>query len=154
MISGRETFEEINRHVNQAQSEIERADREASDLTAQLSRMRLEETEQFQKLAEFRLDDIRKGAVASRLDHAHRAVLAFLDQHKQALAQLDKDINRAQEKLEELEQQRESQRGKRDQALEALEEKIAQSRAALEKTAEYHAQQDRATAANEVARKI
>ena len=55
MITGRDTFQEINRHVRQAQTQIEAADREADELKTQLSRMRLEETEQYQKLAEFRL---------------------------------------------------------------------------------------------------
>jgi uncharacterized coiled-coil protein SlyX len=61
MITGRDTLQEINDHVLQAQSQIENADREMNNLTSLLSRLRIEEAEQFRQLARFRLDEMNAG---------------------------------------------------------------------------------------------
>ena len=61
MITGRDTLQEINDHVLQAQSQIENADREMDNLTSHLSRLRIEEAEQFRQLARFRLDEMNAG---------------------------------------------------------------------------------------------
>ena len=46
MITGRDTLQEINDYVLQAQSKIESADREMDKLTSRLGRLRLEKAEQ------------------------------------------------------------------------------------------------------------
>ena len=65
MITGRDTLQEINNHVLQAQSRIEAVDREMDDLNAQLNQLRIETAEQYRELAKFRLDEIRAGNVTS-----------------------------------------------------------------------------------------
>ena len=85
MITGRDTLQEINDHILQAQSQIENADREMDNLNSRVSELRIEEADQFRQLAKFRLDEMSAGQVTARLDKVHHAVPAFLDQHKQAL---------------------------------------------------------------------
>jgi septal ring factor EnvC (AmiA/AmiB activator) len=107
MITGRDTLQEINDHVLQSQSQIDNADREMDNLTSRLSRLRIEEAEQFRQLARFRLDEMNAGHMAARLDKAHHAVPAFLDQHKQALAELENKLEQVKQSQQKLEQQRE-----------------------------------------------
>ena len=89
MITGRDTLQKINDYVLQAESKIEYADREMDKLTSRLGGLRLEEAEQFQKLARFRLGEINAGHMVARLDKAHQVVQAFLEHHKHALAELE-----------------------------------------------------------------
>lgn len=153
MITGRDTLQEINSHVLQAQSRIEDADREMDGLNEQLNRLRLETAEQYRQLARFRLDEVRAGNVTARLDKAHRAVPAFLDQHKQALIALEKSIGQIQQRQQALEAQRETLCDARDKAADALGQQIAKSKSALEKTEDYHRQQEKTSTAAQVARR-
>ena len=79
MSTGRDTLQEINDHILQAQSQIENADREMENLNARLSELRIEEANQFRQLAKFRLDEMNAGQVATRLDKVHHAVPTFLN---------------------------------------------------------------------------
>ncbi len=153
MITGRKTLEEIDNHVLQAQNRIADADREMEDLNAQLNRLRIETTEQYRELARFRLDEIRAGNVTDRLDKVYLAVQALIEQHKQALESLDKDIAQGQQRQQTLNQQRETRRDARDRAADALEKQIENTRSALEKTEGYRLQQEKSVAADRVARR-
>ena len=117
MITGRDTLQQINDYVLQAQSQIESADREMNKLTWRLGRLRIEEAEQFQKLARFRLGEINAGHMVARLDKAHQVVQAFLEHHKHALAELESGLEQIKQSQQKLEQQRESRIDARDQAL-------------------------------------
>ena len=102
MITGRDTLQEINDHVLQAQSQIENADREMDKLTSRLGGLRLEEAEQFQKLARFRLGEINAGHMVARLTKAYHVVEAYLEHQRQAMAELESDLeqlNQSQQKL-------------------------------------------------------
>jgi chromosome segregation ATPase len=153
MMTGKETLQKINSHVLKVQAQIEEADREADALTERLNRLRLEEAEQYRRLAEFRLDQIRAGTMTERLNEAHRAAAAFMEQHKQSLSALEKDIVDIEQKLKILEHQREARRGERDEAEDALELQIERSKAALDQTEEYRSRQEAVAAAAEVARR-
>ena len=153
MITGRDTLQEINDHVLQAQSQIENADREMGTLTSRLSRLRLEEAEQFRQLAKFRLDEMNAGHMAARLDKAHHAVPTFLDQHKQALAELENELKQVKQSQQKLEQQRESQIDARDKAVEALQRQLARSKEKLEQDEGYRRQQEKAIRTAEVTRR-
>ncbi len=150
MITGRDTLAEINDHVLQAQSQIENADREMGNLTSRLSSLRIEEAEQFRQLARFRLDEINAGQMAARLDKAHHAVPALLDQHKQALAELENGLEHVKQSQQKLEQQRESQINARDKAVEALQQQIAKSKETLEQDEGYRRQREKAIRTAEV----
>ena len=151
MITGRDTLQEINDYVLQAQSQIENADREMDNLTSRLSRLRIEEAEQFRQLARFRLDEMNAGQMAARLDKAHHAVPAFLDQHKQALAELENGLEQEKQSQQKLEQQRESRIDARDKAVEALQRQLEMSKGKLEQDEGYRLQQEKAVRAAEVA---
>ena len=151
MITGRDTLQEINDYVLQAQSQIENADREMDNLTSRLSRLRIEEAEQFRQLARFRLDEMNAGQMAARLDKAHHAVPAFLDQHKQALAELENGLEQEKQSQQKLEQQRESRIDARDKAVEALQRQLEMSKGKLEQDEGYRLQQEKAVRTAEVA---
>jgi hypothetical protein len=151
MITGRDTLQEINNHVLQAQSQIENADREMDSLTSNLSRLRIEEAEQFRQLAGFRLDEMKAGHMAARLDKAHHAVPAFLDQHKQALAEIEHELEQVKLSQQKLERQRDSRINERDKAVEVLQRQLEISKEKLEQDDGYRLQKEKAVRAAEVA---
>jgi len=153
VISGRDTLQEINNHVMQAQSRIADADREMNDLNSQLNRSHIETAEQYRELAKFRLDEIKAGTVTDRLNKAHLAVPAFMDQHKQALEALEKDIIKGQQRQQMLNQQRETCRDARDRAADAFQKQLQISKSALETTEEYMRQHEKLAAAVLIARR-
>ena len=153
MITGRDTLQEINDHVLQAQSQIENADREMENLISHLSRLRIEEAEQFRQLAKFRLDEMSAGHMAARLDKAHHALPTFLDQHKQALAELENGLEQVKQSRQKLEQQRESQIDARDQAVETFQRQLARSKEELEQDEGYRLLKEKAVRAAEVTRR-
>jgi len=153
MITGRETFQEINDHLLRAQFNLAASDRELSQLNTQLNQLRLETAEQYRRLARFRLDEQRAGGVTTRLEKANQAVPALLQQHQQALAALEKEIGRLYQHQQELEAQREKLRDERDRAADTLQGQIAKSRAALEQTGAYQKARQAAALAVQVARR-
>jgi len=153
MITGRDTLQEINDHLLQAQSQIENADREMENLNSRLSELRIEEADQFRQLAKFRLDEMGAGQVAARLDKVHHAVPTFLDQHKQALVELDNKLEQLKQSRQKLEQQRESGINLRDQAVETLQRQLEESKKKLEQDQDYQLQKEKAIRAAEVTRR-
>jgi chromosome segregation ATPase len=153
MITGRDTLQEINDHVLQAQSQIEIADREMDNLTSHLSRLRIEEAEQFRQLAKFRLDEINAGNMAARLDKAHHAVPAFLDQHKQALSKLEHGLEELKQRQQKLEQERGSRINARDEAVQGFQRQLQKSKEKLERDESYRLQKEKAVRATEVTRR-
>jgi len=153
MITGRDTLQEINDHVLQAQSQIENADREMANLNSRLSELRIEEADQFRQLAKFRLDEMSAGQVAARLDKVHHAVPTFLDQHKQALAELDNKLEQIKQSRQKLEQQRETGINVRDKAIETLQRQLEESKTKLEQDQDYQLQKEKAIRAAEVTRR-
>jgi hypothetical protein len=150
MITGRDTLQEINDHVLQAQSQIENADRELDTLVSRLYSLRIEEAEQLRQLARFRLDEMSASHMAARLDKAHHAVPAFLEQHKQALTELETKLEQIKQSQQKLEQQRESRINERDKAFEALQRQLKKSKETLERDDGYRLQQEKAVRAAEV----
>jgi hypothetical protein len=153
MITGRDTLQEINDHVLQAESQIENADREMENLNARLSELRIEEADQFRQLAKFRLDEMSAGQVVARLDKVHHAVPTFLDQHKQALVELDNKLEQLKQSRQKLEQQHETGINVRDKAVEALQRQLEESKKKLEQDQDYQLQKEKAIRAAEVTRR-
>jgi chromosome segregation ATPase len=153
MITGRDTLQEINDHILQAQSQIENADREMENLTSHLSRLRIEEAERFRQLARFRLDEMNADHMAARLDKVHHAVPTFLDQHKQALTELDSGLEQINQSRQKLEQQRESRIHARDKAVETLQRQLENSKEKLEQDEGYRLLKEKALRAADVTRR-
>jgi len=150
--SGRNTLQEINNHVVQAQSRIAEADREMDDLNAELNRARIEMAEQYRELARFRLDDIKAGDVTDRLNKVYLAVPTYMDEHKQVLESIKKNIIQSQERQQQLEQKRETSRDEHDRIAGAFEKQLQVSRSALEKTEAYRGRLEKLNAALQIAR--
>ncbi|MDQ1333255.1 MAG: hypothetical protein QG552_205, partial [Thermodesulfobacteriota bacterium] len=153
MISGRDTLQEINNHMMQAQSRLADADREMNDLNSQLNQSRIEMAEQYRELAKFRLDEMKAGTVTDRLNKAHLAVPAFMDQRNRALEALENNIIKSQHRQEMLNQQRETCRDARDRAADAFQKQLQISKSALETTEEYMRQHEKLAAAVLIARR-
>jgi hypothetical protein len=153
MITGRDTLQEINDYLLQAQSRIENADRKIEDLNSRLSQLRIDEAVQFRQLARFRLDEMSAGNLASRLDKAHHAVPAYLERHRQALTELENQLEKENQSLQNLNQQRESRIDARDRAVEALQEQLEKSKKDLEHDEDYRRQREKAVRAAEVTRR-
>ncbi|MGD1972603.1 MAG: hypothetical protein PVH37_05000 [Desulfobacterales bacterium] len=153
MITGRDTLQEINNHVLQAQFQIENADREMENLNSRLSKLRIEEADQFRQLAKFRLDDLSAGQMTARLDKVHHAVPTFLDQHKHALVELDHKLEQLKQSRQKLEQQHESGINLRDKALETLQRQLEEIKKKLEQDQDYRRQKEKAVRAAEVTRR-
>jgi hypothetical protein len=153
MITGRDTLQQINDYVLQAQSQIESADLEMDKLTSRLGRLRVEEAEQFQRLARFRLGEMNAGHMVARLNKAHQVVQAFLEHHKDALAELESGLEQIKQSQRKLEQQRESRIDARDQAVEEFERQLEKSKEKLEQDEGYRRQQEKALRAAEVSRR-
>ena len=153
MITGRDTLQQINDYVLQAQSQIESADREMDKLTSRLGRLRIEEVEQFRKLARFRLGEMNAGHMTARLDKAHQVVQAFLEHHKHALAELESGLEQLKHSQQKLEQQRESRINARDQAVEEFQRQLEKSKEKLEQDEGYRRQQEKTVRAAEVTRR-
>jgi hypothetical protein len=150
MITGRDTLQEINGYILQAQSQIENADREMDNLNSRLSELRIEEADQFRQLAKFRLDEMNANHMAARLDKLHHAVPAFLDRHKQALAELDNKLAQIKQSRQQLERQRETGINERDKAVETLQRHLEESKKKLEQDQAYRLQKEKAIRAAEV----
>lgn len=153
MISGRDTLQEINNHMMQAQSRLADADREMNDLNSQLNQSRIEMAEHYRELAKFRLDEMKAGTVTDRLNKAHLAVPAFMDQRNRALEALENNIIKSQHRQEMLNQQRETCRDARDRAADAFQKQLQISKSALETTEEYMRQHEKLAAAVLIARR-
>ncbi len=150
MITGRDTLHEINNHVLQAQLQIENVDREMDNLNSRLSKLRIEEADQFRQLAKFRLDAMKADHIAARLEKVHQAVPAFLDQHKQALTELDDRLEEIKQYRQKLDQQRDSGINVRDKAVETLQLQLEKSKKKLEQDQSYRLQKKKAIQAAEV----
>ena len=128
MITGRDTLQEINDYVLQAESKIEYADREMEKLTSRLGRLRLEQAEQFRKLARFRLGEMNSGHMVARLTKAYHVVEAYLEHQRQAMAELESDLEQLNQFQQKLEQQRKSRIDERDKAVEAFQRQLEKSK--------------------------
>jgi chromosome segregation ATPase len=153
MITGRDTLQEINDYVLQAESKIEYADREMETLNSRLGGLRLDKAEQLQKLARFRLGEMNAGHMVARLTKAHQVVQAYFDYHKQAMAELESSIKQLNQSQQKLEQQRASRINARDQAVEAFERQLEKSKEKLQQDEAYRIQKEKALRAADVSRR-
>ena len=153
MITGRDTLQEINDHILQAQSQIESAGHRMDELSSRLNTLRFEVAEQYRQLAKFRLDELHANRMISRLDKADQAILAFLDKRSQALSELQNKLKECIARQQKLEQERVVQQDARDKAIDTLQRQIESSKAHLEQTESYRLQKENAARAAQVAQR-
>ena len=153
MRSGRDTLQEINRHIRQAHVELESASGRLEELNRELTSIRVDTAEHFRQLARYRLDDLKAEHLIGHLDNVDRTALGLLEKHREANASLSERIESSQERLRVLEQRRSELQDQRDTAGEALEERLEKTRSRIVETEAYRRQEDRAEQAAEVARK-
>ncbi len=153
MIAGRDMLQEIDQHIDRANSEIESAGGHLEGLTRELNAVRLDTAEHFRQLARYRLDDLKAERLIGHLDDVDRIALALLEKHREAKAALSDRIAAVQERQRTLEKQRKTLQDARDAAGEALEERLKQVRARIGATEAYQQQKARADSAADVARK-
>ena len=147
MLNGRDTLGIINQHIMSASTEIENAQKQLSALNQRLSDIRRRTTERYRQLARFRLDELSADRLISRLDDTDRTLLQLLKQKNQALHDLEARIKASVSRQSELAANREAQEDRRDEALEALENKLEQIKADLKQDDSYTVQETTATLA-------
>jgi hypothetical protein len=153
MITGRDTLQKINDYVLQAESKIEYADREMEKLASRLGRLRLEQAEQFRKLARFRLGEMNSGHMVARLTKAYHVVEAYLEHQRQAMAELESDLEQLNQSQQKLEQHRDSRIDERDKAVEAFQRQLEKSKEKLKQDEGYRIQKEKALRAAAVSRR-
>lgn len=151
MITGRDNLQLINQHLQQAQTAQEDAGQRLGELHRQLDALRRETGERFRELARLRLDDLQASQLVSRLDETDQATLKLLEKLKQARHDLQERISANISRKQQLEEQRKELERRRDEAGEAVQRQVEQTRKRVTETDAYRQQQQRAQDALAVA---
>ena len=152
MMTGRDNLQLINQHLQQAQTAQEEAGGRLGELHRQLNALRQETGERYRQLARLRLDQLQASQLVSRLDETDRAILALLEQLKQARQDLQARINANISRKQQLEEQRKELERQRDEAGQGLQRQLEETRKRITETDAYRQQQERVQAAAAVAR--
>ncbi len=144
MVTGRDNLELINQHINQAQTEQERAGRRLEELHQHLNAVRLKTGERYRALARLRLDDLQASQVISHLEATDQTVLSLLEKRQQIHTNLDEQLKASVSRQRQLEEQRKELERQRDEAGEAMQSRLEQTRKRLEDSEAYRQQQQRA----------
>jgi len=153
MISGRDTFQVIHENISQVRSETERNGKKLLELNERINRFRFEEAEQYRNLAKFRLDKALAENLITGLEKSDLAIMALLEKKNLTINKLDQDIKKNIAKQDALEDSRKVFEKKCDDAMEAIENRLAKTQKLIEKTDAYRDQKEKVTRAIEIAKK-
>ncbi len=151
MWTGQQTLESIDQALSQLRRQAQELDTQVQRSSTELVALRQREGERFRRLAEVRLDQLTHGNVVSGLDDADLRVKEILIERTEALADLQTQIERCEQRQTELEQSREGQRKQVAEAAERLDRAEAATQARLRDDDSYRAQLDKTGAAEAVA---
>lgn len=151
MLSGRQTLFQLSSTLQSARSELQRLDQELQANSLTMAANRQQQAQALKQLAAMRLDAIREGEVAKRIDAADYKVREILDRRRDAISQLHERVARATEALSALEQQRDRLHEEVDAAAQALAEREAEVQGKLQSDPAFQAQLDKTRTADAVA---
>ncbi len=89
MINGTDQLAIINQHINTAHSGLDAIHKRKESANQRLVQLRNQMTEEYRKLARFRLDELTANRMITQLDETDRVVLKLLERRAQALQELD-----------------------------------------------------------------
>jgi chromosome segregation ATPase len=151
MLTGRQTLDHLSTTLRTARNELERLDRELQATSNSIAMNRRHQAQALKRLAAMRLDAIRQGDVAKRIDSADSEVQKILDRRQTAIAVLNERVSATRSALLDLEERRERLHDEVDSAAQVLAEREGTVQMALESDAEFQAQIDRTHEADAIA---
>jgi hypothetical protein len=131
MISGTDQLEIINQNINSARSGLDAIHKRKESVNQRLVQLRNQMTEEYRKLARFRLDELTANRVVTQLDQTDRAVLKLLERRAQALQELDTAIEQSSARQAPLNEEREQTIRKRDDLVKQIDEHAAEIKSHL-----------------------
>jgi chromosome segregation ATPase len=152
MMTGRDNLLLINQHLQQVQTAQEEAGRRLGELQRQLDVLRQETGERYRELARLRLDNLQANQLVSRLDETDQVTLKLLEKLTQARHDLEEQIQANLSRKGQLEEQRKELERRRDEAGEAAQRQLEQTRKRIMETDDYRRQQERVREAVAVAK--
>ena len=132
MVTGRDNLQLLNQHVYQAQAQQEQAGRRLENLHRQLDALRLETSDSYRELAKFRLDDLQAQQAISRLNETDQVILSLVENLKQSRINLKEQIKASVSRQQQLKSKGKSWHGRRDEAGEAMQQQLEQTRKRLQ----------------------
>ena len=147
MITGRQALSSIESSIASERTEIDQMEAQLRDLLGEEEVLRKHVLDDFRRLAQLRLDELREGRVLEEIDRVERQALSLLAQRDQAKVKIDRD-------LEDIERELASVKLERDEKSDAIEALEADIERAEDATHSRLAQNTDFTNQTEAARKL
>ena len=141
MIHGRDQLAVIDEHIAGAQNGIDSTHRRLEAASQRRTQIRNQTTEEFRRLAKFRLDELSANRLVARLDDTDRAVLSLLERRGRELNALEAEIEEAAARQSALKSERERPVLRRDELVTEIDQHAADIRARLNGQEGYRSQQ-------------
>ncbi len=144
MYSGRKALTDIDTSLQKIRSQLSQTDYDLERNGQQLLGLRQQESETYRQLAKMRLDAMQADQLTTQLDFAERQASQLLIQRNDQIEAVAKKIESSQKLQLELDKQRIEQAIQLDDAVESLDDLLANVDAQLERDPSYQNQQIRA----------
>jgi hypothetical protein len=152
MISGQQTLASIDGAMNEARGKVAAIEAQIADANAELAELQQAQTGDYRALARLRVDLVASGTLIQHLDQAEAQVARLLQQRKAALADLEGQIQAAEQARAPLEAERSAQAAQVDAAAVQVDEAQARTQARLDADPAYQVQRTRTQEAERTAR--
>ena len=151
MISGRQALAEIVSAEREQQGQLQGLDQKLEELGHALMALEQRRADDYSALARVRVDLVDDGTLTGALDAAERQVAAVLEQRRQAVATLQRELDAAKARREALDAEREAQADALDQAGDRLDGAEAATQARLDADPAYQAWREQVREAERIA---
>ena len=152
MISGQQTLASIDGALNEARGKVAAIEAQIAEANAKLTELQQAQTGDYRELAKLRVDLVSDGALIQHLDQAEAQVARLLEQRQVALADLELQVQAAEQGRAPLEAERVAQAAQVDAAAVQVDEAQARTQARLDADPAYQAQRTRTQEAERTAR--
>jgi len=143
MLDGRQSLNIFDQHLVNAKEALSGLHSRMATLNQQLDSLRRDLAGQYRDLSRARLDELTSSKFIGRLDQADTSVLKLLEQKEAARAELVRKLENCATRLAGFEGRRETLQEQRDQALDAVDAKLAEVDKLLEGQSAYQDLQTR-----------
>ncbi|MCB1479802.1 MAG: hypothetical protein KDJ62_13220 [Rhodobiaceae bacterium] len=150
MISGRDALNSIDRTIAEVREDQEKMSARIRNATDSIARLKTAEAGEFGKLAQVRLDVIRRGEIGDRLSASERRAAELIKGHNADLDRIEQEIAKGEAERRKLTAERDKAADAADEAQKAYDAELAKFQAAFRKTEPYKAALARAEEAEQV----
>ena len=137
MLSGRDALNSIDRAIADIREDQEKMSARIRKATDSVARLRTAEAGEFGKLAQVRLDVIRRGEVGDRLSATERRAADLIKGHNADLDRIENEIAKGEAERQKLTADREKAADAADAAQTTYDAELAKFQAAFRKTETY-----------------